>query len=201
MILCYKSATATITTLKIIAQARLGYHFRGAIKDTPDVDSAGVQIKNVDPVHDIDWPALVNTSLTGRKEPDWLQPGDVLFVARGSRNIAVCFDEMPGKAVCAPRYYLLRTRDNTVLPEYLAWYINKAPAQRYFAQSAERSFIISIRRAVLEELPVSVLGLATQRTIAHLAVAARREKLITEQLIRNREQLLRLVAQGSIQQD
>ena len=195
-----KNDAVKVVALQDIAETRLGYSFRAAVTNAPDGDVAVVQIKNVHPQRGIDWSALANTSLTGRKKPDWLQPGDVLFAARGSRNIAVCVGEVPGKAVCAPQFYLVRIRDSAVLPEYLAWYINEAPAQRYLAQSAEGTLVTSIRRAVLEALPVPVPGVERQQIIAHLATAARHEKLLTEQLIRNREQQLRLVAHGLIQQ-
>jgi len=188
-----------VVSLKDVAEARLGYPFRGAIKDASDGKVAVVQIKNVDPEQGIDWGSLVKTRLPGRKQPDWLQAGDVLFAARGNRNVSVYVDEVPEQAVCAPQFYLLRTRDNAVLPAYLSWYINELPAQRYFAQSAEGTLITSIRRAVLEALPVPVPSLERQHLIAKLVAAARREKQLTEQLIRNREQQLKMVACGLIE--
>lgn len=185
--------------VKDVAEARLGYPFRGAIKDTSGGEVAVVQIKNTDPERGVDWEMLVKTTLPGRKQPDWLQAGDVLFIARGNRNVAVYVDEVPGQVVCAPQFYLLRMRNNAVLPEYLAWYINEFPAQCYFAQSAEGTLITSIRRGVLEALPVPIPSLERQQLIVKLAAAASREKLLTEQLIRNREQQLKLIARGLIQ--
>ncbi|MAA80727.1 MAG: hypothetical protein CME97_00245 [Hyphomonas sp.] len=189
-----------IEKLKDVAMARLGYPFRGAVEEVRNGEVAVVQIKNADPERGIDWDDLVRTSLPGRKQPDWLQTGDVLFTARGNRNVAVHVDQTPGQAVCAPHFYLLRTLDQRVLPAYLAWYFNEAPAQRYFARSAEGSVITSIRRAVLEALPVPVPSLERQQLIVDLMAAARREKQFTEQLIRNREQQLMLVARDLIQQ-
>ncbi|MAT64337.1 MAG: hypothetical protein CMQ43_12575 [Gammaproteobacteria bacterium] len=177
-----------------VAEARPGYPFRGAVEETTNGDVAVVQIRNADPERGVDWSAVVRTTLTGRKRPDWLRPGDVLFAARGNRNVATYIDHVPGLAVCAPQFFLLRARSESVLPAYLAWYLNQPPAQRYFEISAEGSFITSIRRAELEKLPVPVPSVERQRLIARLADAARREKELTEKLIRNREQQLRLVA-------
>jgi hypothetical protein len=185
--------------LKHLAEARLGYPFRGAVKEVPSGRVAVVQIKNVDPEQGVDWHALVRTELTGRKRPDWLRSGDVLFAARGNRNVAVLVDQPPDNAVCAPQFYLLRINSGHVLPEYLAWYLNQAPAQRYFALSAEGTFITSIRRAVLEALPIPVPSMERQHLIARLSDAVARERRLTEQLLRNREQQLRLVATGLIE--
>ncbi|XOV82908.1 MAG: restriction endonuclease subunit S [bacterium] len=182
--------------LKELAHASIGYPFRGAVKSVPEGDVAVVQIKNADPDTGIDWPALPRTELTGRKQPDWLKSGDVLFAARGNRNMAIYLEDVPDRAVCAPQFYRLRVRGESVLPAYLAWYLNETPAQRYFAQSAEGTLITSIRRAVLEALPVPVPNIKRQRVIAKLADAVRREKQLTEKLIQNREQQLRLVATG-----
>lgn len=179
--------------------ARPGYPFRGAVEEVRNGEVGVVQIKNADPERGIDWSELVRTNLPGRRKPDWLQAGDVLFTARGGRNVAIHVDQAPGQVVCAPHFYLLRTLDQRVLPAYLAWYINEDPAQRYLAQSAEGSVITSIRRAVLEALPVPVPSLERQHLIVDLVAAARREKQLTEQLIRNREQQLTLVARGLLQ--
>ena len=185
-----------IVQLKAVAQAHLGYPFRGAVKAIPKGEVAVVQIKIADPERGVDWPSVVRTELAGRKQPDWLQPGDVLFAARGNRNVAIHLDTVPDSAVCAPQFYLLRVKGDRIIPAYLAWYINQLPAQRYFAQSAEGTLVTSIRRAVLEALPVPLPSLERQQLIVKLGDAFRREKLLTEKLLLNREQQLRLVATG-----
>ena len=182
-----------------VAEARPGYPFRGAIKSVPGGELAVVQIKNADPEQGVDWGALVNTTPAGRKSPDWLRSGDVLFIARGNRNVAVHLEQVPSRAVCAPQFYLLRVKGDLVLPAYLAWYLNEGPAQRYLEQSAEGSVVTSIRRQILEALPLPIPNLERQQVIVNLADAVRREKQLTEQLIRNREQQLTLVARGLIQ--
>jgi len=133
--------------------------------------------------------------LEGRGEPAWLRPGDVVFSARGHRNVAALVDNPPGKAVCSPHFFVLRVKDpGRVLPEFLAWQINLPEAQRYLAQSATGSNITSIGRQALEMLPVSLPSLERQRTFALLGRAARRERQLLEQLIENRKRELDLVA-------
>lgn len=182
-----------------LADIRLGHPFRGPVREVANGEVAVVQLKNADPDRGVDWPALVRTTLFGRKQPDWLQTDDVLFAARGNRNLALHMDEVPGPAVCAPQFYLLRVRSENVLPAYLTWYLNQQPAQRYFAQSAEGTLITSIRRPVLEALPIPVPRIDRQHLIARLNNAVSKEKRVTEQLLRNREQQLRLVATGLIE--
>src|SRR5690349_3395380 len=125
----------TLVELGKVARITAGYPFRGAVRPVPGADAAVVQIKNVDAQTGIDWSAVVKTKLEGRRQPDWLKPGDILFSARGHRNVAVCVDRSSPKAVCSPHFFLIRVRnEKDVLPEFVAWQMNQPHSQRYFAQ-------------------------------------------------------------------
>lgn len=183
-----------------IADIRPGYPFRGAVADSPDGEVAVVQIKNVDPDAGIDWAGLVRTDLTGRRKPDCLRPDDVLFTARGNRNAAAPVGEISIKAVSAPHLFVVRvTAPDEVLPEFLAWVMNQVDAQRYFAQEATGSYITSIRKQVLHEMPLRLPPLEKQRLVVHLDRAARQERKTLEKLIENRKQQITLVAQTLMQ--
>ena len=182
--------------LSDLATISAGHPIRDAIRDVPDGDVAVVQIKNVNTETGVDWPAVAKTKLAGRRGPDWLKPGDVIFSARGHRNVAVCLDQPPGRAVCSPHFFLIRVKDGkSTVPEFLAWQMNLPPAQRYFEQSATGSYITSIRRQVLETLPLQIPSLERQRLLVRLADAAKREKHLMERLIQNRQRELDLVAE------
>lgn len=182
--------------LSDLATISAGHPIRDAVRDVPGGDVAVVQIKNVDAEAGVDWPAVAKTKLTGRRDPDWLKPGDVIFSARGHRNVAVCLDRPPARAVCSPHFFLIRVKDGkSIIPEFLAWQMNLQPAQRYFEQSATGSYITSIRRQVLETLPLQIPSLDRQRLLVRLAEAAKREKHLMERMIENRQRELDLVAQ------
>ena len=185
----------TLKPLQELASISAGHPIRDAVRNIPGGEIAVVQIKNVDAETGVDWSEVARTHLTGRREPDWLKSGDVLFSARGGRNVAVCMDQPPPKAIASPHFFLIRIKTSkAVLPEFIAWQMNMPSAQQYFAQSATGSYIKSIRREVLERLPVLIPSLERQRLLVRLAQAAQREKEILEQLIENRRQELELVA-------
>lgn len=155
-----------------------------------------VQMKDVDPDFGVHWLGVFRTELPGRKQPNWLQPEDVLFVSRGTRFHAVCLDMPLGAAVCSPHFFHLRVKPEAgVLPRFVAWQINQPPFQRQLWQAAEGSGQLSIRRPVLESLSLSVPSLADQQNIMALADLARQEKKILRQLIRNREHQLQSLAE------
>ena len=179
-----------------VAQVTAGHPIRSAVRDVPGGDVAVVQIKNMKAETGVDWPAVARMVLEGRREPDLLKAGDILFSARGNRNVAVCLDQSPPRAVCSPHFFLIRVKKGQpVLPDFIAWQINLPHSQRYPAQSATGSYITSIRRQVLEQLPLLLPSLERQRLLVRLAHAAQREKQLLEQLIENRQRELDLVAE------
>jgi restriction endonuclease S subunit len=187
----------TAKALRDVVTVMAGHPIRDAIRSVPGGDIAVVQIKNVDAHAGVEWPAVTRTVLSTRRDPDWLRPGDILFSARGQRNIAVCLDHPPTRAVCSPHFFLIRVNDaNVALPDFLAWQMNLPQAQRYFSQSATGSYITSIRRQVLEALPILIPSLDRQRLLVQLAKAAQREKQLTQKLLENRQRELDLVAQN-----
>ena len=185
------SAIGNLTTL------RSGYPFRGSIEESADGEALAVQMKDVDPDLGVSWSGVMRTTLAGRKQPDWLKAGDVLFVSKGARFYAVCIDEPPSAAVCSPHFFLLQVLPRAaLLPAFLAWQINQSPFQRQLQQAAEGSSQLSIRRPVLESLLLSVPSLADQQRIVALTDLARRERQALHQLIHNREQQLQALAEG-----
>jgi hypothetical protein len=178
-------------------RVRAGYPFRGSIEEAVDGDAFAVQMKDVDVDTGVNWSGVIRTSLAGRKQPDWLRAGDVLFVSKGARFYAVCIDEPPSAAVCSPHFFLLQVLPRAaLLPAFLAWQINQPPFQRQLQQAAEGSSQLSIRRPVLESLTLSVPSLAVQQRIVALADLARQERHALHQLIHNREQQLQALAEG-----
>lgn len=145
-------------------------------------------MRDLTPEGIIDWQAMTQTQVDAGRNKQLLRAGDIVFVARGVRNYAVCIPEVPLDAVCSQYFFLIRVHSDDVLPQFLAWQINRAPAQRYFAGNAEGSDQLSIRRGVLEDMPVAIPPQAKQRAIIALAEDAIAEKRQLEALIRNRQQ-------------
>lgn len=184
-------------TIGNLATLQSGYPFRGSIEESTDGDSLAVQMKDVDPDHGVNWSGVMRTTLAGRKQPDWLKAGDVLFVSKGARFYAVCIDAPPTPAVCSPHFFHLQVVPQVpLLPAFLAWQINQPPFQRQLHQAAEGSSQLSIRRPVLESLKLCVPSLADQQRIVALADLARQERQALHQLIHNRELQLQALAES-----
>ncbi|MDK9724547.1 MAG: hypothetical protein OEL88_06615 [Sterolibacteriaceae bacterium MAG5] len=175
------------TLLTNYVEIQGGHPFRGSIPADPEGNAYALQIRDASPEGVANWGALTRTSLDGYKNIVWLRPGDIVFAARGQNNYALCLDEVPVPTVCSQYFFLLRVKSPALLPGFLAWQMNRQPAQRYFAKHAEGSDQIGIRRGILEALPITVPTIEQQRRIAALDKAAHEERRALQALIRNRE--------------
>lgn len=179
-----------------VASLQAGYPFRTTVEQVAGGDVLVVQMKDVDADAGVDWTGATRTRLVGRKQPDWIEEGDILFAAKGARFYAVCASAPPGHAVCVPAFFHLRVRAaRHIDPHFLAWQINQPPCQRQLLQAAEGTSQLSIRRMVLEQLALSIPAVEEQRRIVALADLARRERRALQRLITNREQQLRAIAE------
>lgn len=183
-----------IELLEYVVDVQSGHPFRGSVPEVVGGNGYALQMRDLNPDGSVTWANLVRTSVEGRREPEWLVPGDVVFVARGQRNYAVCLSEVPLPTVCSQYFFLLRCKTPSLSPEFLAWQINSAPCQRYLAKNAEGTDQLGIRRPVLECLQIAVPDLETQHRIVSLHQQALAERKVLESLIRNREHQLDALA-------
>ena len=178
--------------IKHLVNVSAGHPFRESIQHAFDGDTAVVQLKDVDPEKGLDSTQLYRVHLTGRKSPDYLQQGDILFVGRGYRIFAVLFDQDLQPTVAGSHFFILKVRPNNpdVSPDYLVWYINHKQAQRYFAQHIAGSALPHVTRTTLENLPILVPPLAVQEHIVKLHHCRLKEKALLEKLIEKKKQLI-----------
>jgi restriction endonuclease S subunit len=181
-------------TLTDIAIVKAGHPFRGKVLEDKEASTYVVQIRDIDNDGYIHWQQLIRTNITGRKSPDWLKKGDVLFAARGARNAAAYVGDIDKPTVCAPHYFLIQIIDKSVLPEFIAWQLNQENAQRYFANSAEGSAQMNIRKAVLEATPLVIPSIEKQKAIVGFDNKVKQEKRLLNDLIDNRAKQMQGIA-------
>lgn len=127
-----------------------------------------------------------------------LQYGDVLFSAKGTKNFASCYGNESIPAVASTSFFVIRLQDgfqNKILPEFLTWLINHPVSQKYLKGNAIGTSMVSISKAVLRDLEITIPSIETQKTILkinnlyykekklQLQIAMLREKQIQQQII------------------
>ncbi|QHG87798.1 restriction endonuclease subunit S [Xanthomonas sp. NCPPB 1638] len=187
---------ALSATLAELANARMGYPFRGAISEITGGSVRVIQTRDITRTGLCHYETLVATEVEGRKEPDWLQDQDIVFIARGAHTFAALAQAPPPRTLCSPHIYVIRVKaPQRLLPAFLAWQLNQAPAQRYLRQSAEGSNQLSIRRAVLDSTLIRLPPLQIQHAAIAIDQAAQAERITLNALIDNRTTELAIFAE------
>ncbi len=116
--------------------------------------------------------------------------GDLLFLSRGQRAIAVAIPDPLQETIAAYYFYILRPDKTSILPEYLAWFINQPSAQAYFESNQMGSHIKMIPKPALEQLEVVLPPLATQGSIVQLEKLRQTEEHTMVRLAKARKKLI-----------
>jgi len=192
--------------LRSLAIIQPGYPFRGKLPIDGNGDAYAVQFRHIvlgEPLSDKHGKTLDRVKLPGRKRPDYLQSGDVIFMAKGTRNHAAVVGKVPPNTVCTPNFYCIRLHSDSsgLMPEFLAWELNHINAQRYFAVCSQGSATPSITKSQLSDLPIVIPPIEQQKFMVKLADAATRERQLLNQLIENRQLMINAVARQLLRLD
>lgn len=119
-----------------------------------------------------------------------LQPSDVLFSAKGTKNFAAVYEEHNPPCVASTSFFVIRVYDSAVLPHYLVWFLNSPATQRKLKGQAKGSSIASISKSVLEDLEISIPVLQKQQAVLQISNLRNTEKKLHQQIQSLREKLI-----------
>lgn len=111
-----------------------------------------------------------------------LHVGDVLFAAKGTKNIAAVYEEHYPKAVASTSFFVIRLSAPEVRPDYLAWFLNHPTTQVFLKAQAMGTSIPSISKQVLEEVDVPIPSIEIQTSVLSICKLRLKEKTIRRQL-------------------
>jgi hypothetical protein len=142
------------------------------------------------------------------KGPAWkyqVEPGDVLFAARGSRNYGIAveprwiqpFPDSFESILAASHFYILKPSVSRVIPDYLAWCINQPETQKLLQSMATGSHMKMIPKSVFEEVLLDVPPIETQHKIVTLHFLAERERKLVNQIAERRSLIVQTVCQNA----
>lgn len=117
-----------------------------------------------------------------------VEPGDILFMSRGSNNYAVLLEEVSRPAIAPLTFYILKPKSNAV-PAYLAWCINQELVKAKLNEMRTGAGTPMIPRQEFGEIAIPLPPLATQKRIATLAALQAKEKALLQQLVEETERL------------
>jgi len=185
-------------SLSTLASIRSGFPFRERIKHVNTGDVRVLQIRDLrlNPVLKATNLPLI-TSPKGRAK--FLEPGDIVIPARGEHYHAVNFT-LSEPTLASSQLLTLRVTSETVLPSYLCWALNQPESQHTLRNESRGTNIALLTRQSLSLVKVPVPPLATQQKIIDLQQLWEHEQQLTQQLLNNRESMLKGMFQQLLRQ-
>ena len=182
---------ATVQRLAEVAEIQIGYPFRGRIDFDPSGTVPVVQLRNFDADFNLGPSAILCVKQLSAADRYALRSGDVLYASKGERNFAYAVTNELVGAIPASYFFVIRPRTPTLLPEYLAWYINQPSARTFLRSQAQRgTYMPVIPKSLFETLPVRIPPLETQKSIVALDRLQRRERRLTQELEQAKAKLI-----------
>lgn len=182
------------THITNIADINIGYQFRAKIEPTDDGTYPVIQIRDFNENRLLNIDRLIRVNIDKSAEQYQIKKGDILFLSRGHRNWAAPIVNDLKDAIAVSHFFVIKIKKSDVLPEYLAWYINQAPAQEFLHMNARHgSHMPLIPLSAFKGLTVEVPPIETQRKIVELSRLMEKEKLLLTELQEKRSRVINTV--------
>lgn len=176
--------------LKHLAQLNSGFTIRESIDYLEYGEVKAVQIKDLSKQnHLIDIDLLTGIEWRYDSKPQYLSHNAILLTSRGELAAYLFKGDIEDKVVASNSLIIINIVEETVLPEFMVWYLNNAIAAKNYFSSVSRGSSLPITTVgALKELPVTIPTLAQQKEIIERHLHAQREKQYLEQLIQLRHE-------------
>ncbi|HAI74102.1 MAG TPA: hypothetical protein DCS28_00035 [Candidatus Moranbacteria bacterium] len=153
--------------LKDIAEVIAGYSFRTALRGKEDASMLVLQAKNILDNSVVDEENLDSIDFENYRSKAIVKKGDVVVSSRGSfRAGSVSLESK--NIIAASSVYILRIKNESIRPEYLAIYLNSIEGQKQLIKSATGAAIKAIQKNDLENISIAMLSVEKQEKIIRL---------------------------------
>jgi hypothetical protein len=177
-----------MTNLRDIAQIRMGYTFRGSLKDASSGNTAIIQMKDASKEGILQTAAFARTQIDQFSEHYLLCPGDLIFRSRGLNTTTILVEQEMERTICiAPLMFIRILPEKLVLPTYLHWYINLNITQLKLNSYARGNSIRMISAESMEGLELVLPPLERQHKIVAAAELNRQILALEARLAEKRE--------------
>jgi len=175
-----------IRKFKDFCEARIGHSFRKKIVPEPDGDFVVIQPKDITSAGGICQDGLDRLNVKASK---LLKKGDVLLTSRG-RFAAAVFDLEGDNYIAPSSIIILSLNADSVIPEYIAMYLNTENGQKLLKRHLETTTVPFIRISNLLEIAIPVPTIEKQQVLAEIDAEHRRYGQLTSRKLELQKQIL-----------
>ena len=112
--------------------------------------------------------------------------GDVV-VRLTSPFTAVLIDEMHTGMIVPSHFVVIRADAKKIIPEYLFWLLNTEKVRQQLQQNVNSTMIGTVKPMTYAALNIQQITLAEQRKITDIYLLSKRELMLLDQLIKQKE--------------
>ena len=150
--------------LKHLAQLNSGFTIRESIDYLEYGEVKAVQIKDLSKQsHQIDTDLLTGIEWRYDSKPQYLSHNAILLTSRGELAAYLFKGDIEDKVVASNSFIIINIIEETVLPEFMVWYLNNAIAAKNYFSSASRG----------SSLPITTVGERTACCCPHSSATKR----------------------------
>jgi len=190
-----------IMKLNDIADIKTGITFRNRLLDNLDGEIEVIQMRDINADLSIS-NRLVRISNEQIKAKHFLQPGQLILLAKGKYTKACMIVQSEKKRVISSAFFSIRIKPTQkVLPEYLQWFLNLPQSEAYFRSNASGTSMFSLPMSVLKNLDVAVPPIEIQERIVHLVQDREQEKVTLMALEEKKDAYLQQVMLQEVYRD
>lgn len=173
-----------LETIGALAEIKAGYQHRPADELAENGTFLLIQQKDILPDRTgISYAQAARISPKRKHTRQLLQDSDEVFMNKGLAPFGCAVRELPEPAIASSAFFILSPDATRILPEYLAWMLNREQTRHELFNSAGIGAAMPvIHRKALEEQSIHLPPMETQQAIAELIRLVAVEKSILLQL-------------------
>ena len=162
-----------------IATIQSAYHFREKIENDKDGNIQFIQFKDIDELNRINYDNLSKISLPNIRQSQLLEKGNILMKCRGINFSASIIDKNVQNTIATSHFFILKIKNQNIIPEYLAWFLNEATTQKIIKLGVGGSYMQVLNKKFLENLEITIPSINIQKKIINLhSLGEQEQKLL-----------------------
>jgi len=186
--------------LEDLATVQVGHTFRERPVPDPGGDALLVQMKDVSESGSLDPKGVVRLHFGEIRESHRLLASDIVFRSRGTNVTCALVPELPLPALLAAPLFRIRVTAASIIPRYLAWFINQL-GRSHLDSHSQGSDLKMVSVQSLKDLEVVVPPLEVQANTIEIAELARRELHLLGSIAEKRSKLVSSCLTRAIQEN
>jgi hypothetical protein len=186
-------ALVKVKITSVVQSIDTGFQFRGRVEPHTRGNVAVLQVKDLKVGARFRATVLVSVRIDKDIEPYRVRPGNVLFLSRGHRLSAVAVEEDTDGDIIVPNYFYILRPKPSIVPAYLAWFINSAKSQEQLRLVHKGTHMPIVAKSDFMQLQIDLPSLDVQQRIVAVDGLARREQRLLLELLDTKKTLINQV--------